>query len=236
MPQGYAYEFDEDQKGAADKSGALNFVRGPDVVERKGDQEAVGSKHGSDWLALKEGERPAREGGRKEAHGSDENEPLVNCRIRAGDKREEDEDRENKYLADGDDVKKSGVHTVRRIADQCVGGGENAENDYRNGKAEAEDAEAAVNVHAVAGDQGGLHQQEKNPAGKNGTMNVDDGSGKRRAEDSSEKVITRKADKNADEDEGKNHGEKEMIVTAAWCGFYGERCLGGDGGQCFPFM
>src|SRR5260370_17211635 len=92
-----------------------------------------------------------------------------------------------------------------------------------------------MDVHAASRDQRSLRDEQKNPAGKCGSVQVTDQSGERRGENSSEIVGRREADENGCQHSPSHDREKEMIVTAAGqneCGFSGIACTSNCCGHC----
>lgn len=98
---------------------------------------------------------------------------------------------------------------------QQISGCEGAKDHHQAAEEKAGDAEAAVDVRAPGGDQGGLGNQEKDPSGECGTVNVDDQTGQWRAENASKKIRARKTDKHGEEHQQRGGRKKVMIVTAA---------------------
>jgi hypothetical protein len=77
-----------------------------------------------------------------------------------------------------------------------------------------------------------LHDEEKDPAGKNGTVEMNDGCGQRRAEDASKEISVGEADEDADENEKRHRGEEQVVVASTRDSPRGDGYRGGDGGQC----
>ena len=72
-----------------------------------------------------------------------------------------------------------------------------------------------MNVYAASGDQRCLRDEQENPARKCRSMQVNDQTGQRRAENPSQIVGPRKADENGRQHQPSHDREKEMIVAAA---------------------
>ncbi len=69
-----------------------------------------------------------------------------------------------------------------------------------------------MNVRVVGSHEGGLRDEQKNPAGEGGAVNVNDESGKRRAKNSREVIGASEAEKNRDEHEDRHAREKQVLV------------------------
>lgn len=155
-------------------------------------------------------------GGGEETDRGNEDEALMLGRIGTSAIGEKDEDGKIQHVAHRNDVESLGIEAWRRsITAKHVGCGQDAEDRHESGKTKSDKPEAAVNVHAVGGNEGSLNDKKQDPAGKGSAVKMNDGVGKRRPEDAGEKVGGGKADKDGNEDESRHHGEEEMIVTAA---------------------
>ena len=232
LPQGNPRDLDEDQECAAEKCDALEFARRPQVVESKKEKEAVANEHSVKRFAVEERDGPTGEGGGEQGDGGDEDQTLVDGRVGAKSKSEKAEDGEIEHVGDRDDVKKLGINPGRRGAPrESVSGGEDAKDDHEGSETEAEDAQAAVDVNAMGGNQRGLHEEEQYPTGKSSAVEVNDESGERRSENAGEVVGVSEADEDGNQDEKRHRGEEEMVVAAAGRGVCRNGCLIDDSGD-----
>ena len=82
----------------------------------------------------------------------------------AGAVGEEDEHAEDEHIAERDDVEGLRSEAVRGVAAaQRVGGGQRAQNEHRDGQAEAEEAELLVPRDLPSGDEADLHDEQDHP-------------------------------------------------------------------------
>jgi hypothetical protein len=99
--------------------------------------------------------------------------------MEAGTEREKDELGKNEHVCHWDDVEGFYIKARGRVGPgESFGCRQNAKDDHETGQEETRNAEAAVNVHAACGDQGSLRDEQEDPQGKNGAVNVNDPMGK----------------------------------------------------------
>ena len=94
------------------------------------------------------------------------------------------------------------------MADERIGGCQNAQGYHETRQKEARDAQAAMDVHAAGGDQGGLRDEQEDPAGECRPVQVNDQAGQRRVEHSGEIVGARKPHENGCQDK-QGHGREK---------------------------
>lgn len=228
-----SYLLDEDEEGACPDGGAVNLACGPQIVGHKNEKEDVGRECGRDWIAVAP-DWPTGDGGDHQCDGADEDEPFVGCGIGTGAEGEEDERREDEHVGQGDDVEEFRIDGRRGgVAVERIRRSQDAKNDHQRRPEETCDAETAMDVDASRGDQRSLRNEQEDPAGEGGSMEVNDETGKRGAEDSGEIVSAREAGKDRGEQEQGHGGEKDVVVTASgkdWDllhGLHGTHCDGG---------
>lgn len=191
-----------DHQNAAQRCGTMQFVRGPQIIECQQKQEAVGSKQGWENPLIEEEDVKAGERGPKKRDGRDQDEAFVGGRIFAGAIRKKYKNREHDHFAERNDVEGFGVDPRRSdIAHQQIRAGKQAEDHHKAGKGEAEQTDAAMDVDAMSGDKTSLENQEKNPARKYGTVEMNQGTWKMGPEHSSQKVSGSEANEHRDEDQ-----------------------------------
>ena len=94
------------------------------------------------------------------------------------------------------------------MPDKRIGGCQDAQGYHETCQEEAPNAQAAMDVHAAGGDQGGLRDKQEDPAGKCRPVQVNDQAWQRRVEHSGEIVGARKAHENGCQDK-QSHSREE---------------------------
>ncbi len=112
-----------------------------------------------------------------------------------------------------------------------------AEDHHQTRPQETRYAETPMNIQAAGGDEGSLRDQQQDPAGEGGSMQVDDETGQRSAEHSGEIISACKAQEDGGQHQQRHRGEKEVVETTAWhgrCGPYGNFRTYRDCGHRYP--
>ncbi len=199
----------KNEEHAGIKSRALDFSGRPEIVSNQAEQEDVGKKRGPEWIAVREGDGPAGECGDQERVGGDEDEALVSSGVRAEAEGAEDKNGENQYIGHGNDIEKLWIEAGRGGAvRQGIRCGQDAEHNHQAGEKESGDAEATVDVRASSGDETGLGDEQEDPAGECGAVDVNDEAGKWSMENAGQVVAVGKADKHREEHQDCHGGEK----------------------------
>lgn len=216
MADGLADLLDEDEEDAGPERRAMNFSRGPQIVEHEKEKKDVGEESGDVGLAEDRRKRPAGDGGNQESGGGDNDEAVMGGGIEACAKCEKDEDGKAEHVRDGNDVESLRIETGADVGSgERVGGGQNADEDHETGEKETGDAEAAVNVHTARGDERGLHDEQENPSGKDGAVDVNAQVGQRGMKKSGEILGVSEAEENGAKQQEGYCGEEKMVVAAA---------------------
>jgi hypothetical protein len=127
----------------------------------------------------------------------------------------------NEHAAEGHHVKRGRVHGKARwhkVARECIGGRQNAEDDHQASPGEASEAEFAVNVHSVRRDQRGLHDEKDQLAAENCAMHVNQFVGQRGVKDTGKIVSASEAQDDCGEQQCNHERYEAIVVTATWIG------------------
>lgn len=235
MPRGCvadwdSYLLDEDEESAGPDRGTVKLARRPQVVGHKDEQEDVGAQCGDERIAVAP-DWPTCDGGGHQGYGADKDEALVGRGIGTITEGEEDQGREDQNVRQRNDVEEFRIATRRAgIAGERISGGQNAEDHHETRPEKTCDTETAMDVHATGGDQGSLSDEQEDPAGEGGSVQVNDETGQRGAEDSGEIVGASKAQEDGGEQQQGHRREKEMVEAAA--GHESGLLRGLDGAHC----
>jgi len=217
--EGKADLLDEDQQRSGPEGGAVDFAGGPEVVSDEEEKENIADQTGDQDVPGHESEGPAGDCGDHESSGGDVDIALMGGRILAIAEGKINECGEEEHVAHRNEVEGLGIAAewvkLAGVADEGVGGSHDAKNHHEAAKEKAGDAEAAMDVCVAGGDEGGLRDEEENPGGEGGAMNVNGDAGQGRAENAGEKIAMREADEDGDEHEEGHDGKEVVVVTAA---------------------
>ena len=205
----------EDEEGARPDGGAVKLAGRPKVVGYKNEQEDVGHECGLERIPVTP-DGPTGDGGDHQCDGADKDEAFVGRGIGTGAKGEKDEGREDQHVCQGDDVEKFRIDGRRGgVAVERIRRGQDAEDDHETGQEKSRNAETAMDVDASGEDQGSLRDEQEDPAGEGGPVQVNDEAGQWSEEDSGEIVGAREAEEDGGENEQGHRGEEEMIETTS---------------------
>src|SRR4051812_6323412 len=96
----------ENQEAAGPHRGAMNFVRGPQIVNDQGEQENVGQQGGDKNPTVAEGDGQASDGGNQKRVGGYVNETFVGSRIPAVSKSKKQDDGGDRHVRQRNNVKR----------------------------------------------------------------------------------------------------------------------------------
>ena len=178
LTDGEAYLLDKDKEDAGPDCGAVNFARGPEIVSHQNEKKAVGEQRRYQRFSVDHREGPARDGGDHDADGGDEDDAFVRGRIETSAERGKDKHGEDEHVGHGDYVEGLHIEARWRVGPgESFGGRQDAKNDHKAGEEETGNAEAAVNIHAACGNKRSLRDEQEDPHGKDGAVDVNDPAG-----------------------------------------------------------
>lgn len=205
---------DNYEESAGPESGAMDAARRPQVVGNQDEDKGVGEQRYDGRFPEYKGERQARDRGSKHRNGGDVDESLMRARVAARAIGEKKRDGKKQDIGQPYDVEHMGIAAGRGVASQSVGGGHKAENNHQASEKKSRQAQAAMNIHASGGDQRSLRDEQQNPAGKHGAVQMNDAVGQRGAEESGKIIGVRETDEDGDEHDQRHARKEHMIVTA----------------------
>src|SRR5487761_251826 len=151
---------------------------------------------------------PACKRGVRQPNRCNEDEPFVSSRVEASAERKEDERRKKQHVEHRYGVESLRSDTCRDAPCELIGGRCDSEDDHAARQQETRDAQPAMYVHAPRGDERSLRDQQQNPTGKRGPVDVNQQVRQRRTKHSRQKIRAREAAKN-DGQNYKGHPRKK---------------------------
>lgn len=217
--EGEADLLDEDKESPGPQCDAMDFTRGPIVVDDEEEQEALSEQGVDANLPSAEGDRYARDGSDHQGGAGEIDVAFMCGGVPSVAEGEKEECGEEEHVGQRNDIESSGVTAkgiqMASLTQQQIRARKDANNDHQTAERESSESEAAMNIRTSGGDERGLANQQKDPGSECRTVNVNDQAGQWRAENSSKEISACKTGHHGKEHEQSAGGEKVMVVTVA---------------------
>jgi len=204
----------------------MNLASGPEVVPHDQQQHRYGTQERRRAFSPPgHGNEPALKSRIEDCNRGNHDEPLVSRRIEAVAKGKISQRGEGEHRRESDRVERSYSHSSfarAKVSTQRVGGCQQPEDGHQARQSETQQAQAAMQIDAAAGDQRGLRDQQKNPAGEHCAMDVNEQVGERSLEHSSQIVTVCEPNKHRCDNQHSHAGEKKTVeaVGALVAGYH----------------